>query len=425
MVDNSGGQVIAVTRKQMIAFVGILVVAITLAHSVSIIFHFQPSATYGLHVLLTLGAAACFLVKVGLTKVVPRYGAKNIVRDFLNNIDAAVIVTDLEGNITIINSKAREICGIGLDVNVNIKEFSSENDSPLHYLAQTLVSSQVYQEHYFTYQKGEDIQYFYLNSTSLLNEAGQPSGAVFVAWPTSEQSFVGRQISQSGKLTMIGELAAGTAHEIRNPLTSVRGLIQIMDQRLSDQDPAKEYISVIIREIDQINHIIKELLLLARRTTPNLSFASLPAMLDYILSLIEGEAAGKGIAIYKNYQEDLPLMVLDEDQVKQVFWHLASNAIYAMPGGGHLTVAAVYKESQGQVEVSFTDTGVGISKENMSRIFLPFFTTRAEGTGLGLPVSYQIVDNHGGKLSVKTETGKGSTFTVKLPMVNYKKTKAS
>ncbi|SHJ94491.1 two-component system sensor histidine kinase NtrB [Desulforamulus aeronauticus] len=413
------------TRKQMITFVGILVVAITLAHYVSITFHFQPSTTYGLHILLAVGASACFLVKVGQTKTVSRYGTKHIVRDFLNNIDAAVIVTDLEGNITIINSKAREICGIGLDINVNIKEFSSESDSPLHYLAQTLVGSQVYQEHYFTYQNGEDIQYFYLNSISLLNEAGQPSGAIFVAWPTSEQSFLGRQISQSGKLTMIGELAAGTAHEIRNPLTSVRGLIQIMDQRLSDQDPAKEYISVIIREIDQINHIIKELLLLARRTTPNLSFASLPAMLDYILSLIEGEAAGKGITLYKYFQEDLPLMVLDEDQVKQVFWHLASNAIYAMPGGGRLTVAAVYKESQGLVEVSFTDTGVGISKENMSRIFLPFFTTRAEGTGLGLPVSYQIVDNHGGKLSVKTETGKGSTFTVKLPMVNYKKTKAS
>lgn len=407
----------AMTAKDMVTFVGVFVIAITLSHYVSYIHQFSPLTAYGLHLLATAGAAIYPWLKIRRKK------KKTL--DFLDNVDAAIIVTDLLGNITLINSKAREICGIGQRVKINIREITLESDSPLHCLVKTLAGGQVSQEPYFTYQSGEDIQYFYMNTTSLINNHGQPEGALFVAWPVSEQSFLGLQLSQSGKLAMIGELAAGTAHEIRNPLTSVRGLIQIIDQRLSEQDPAKEYLAVIMREIDQINHIIKELLLLARRTTPNLSFSSLPAMLDYVLSLIEVEANGKGITINKKFQDNLPLMVLDEDQLKQVFWHLASNAIHAMPMGGQLTVEVNYREQKEQMEISFIDTGAGISKENMSRIFLPFFTTRAEATGLGLPVSYQIVDNHGGKLSVKTEMGKGSTFTVKLPMVNYQKTKAS
>lgn len=411
------GWVMAMTIKQSVTFIGVFVVALALSHYVSYIYQLSPWLDFVLSTIAALGAATYFLIKFGRKK--------GKILHFLNNIDIALIVTDNQGNITLINSKAKEMFGLGQREKINIKEMPLDKDSPLHYLVRTLNGSQVYQEPYFTSQSGENIQYFYINATNVLNDQGQPVGALLVAWPVSEQSFHGLQLSQSGKLTMIGELAAGTAHEIRNPLTSVRGLIQIIDQRLLPQDPTKEYLSVIMREIDQINHIIKELLLLARRTTPNLSFTSLPAILDHVLSLIEGEAISKGIIINKKYQDNLPLMVLDEDQIKQVFWHLASNAINAMSMGGQLTVAVTYYEQQEQVEINFIDTGTGISKENISRIFLPFFTTRAEGTGLGLPVSYQIVDNHGGKLSVKSAIGKGSTFTVKLPLVNYQNSKAS
>ncbi|SHE37680.1 His Kinase A (phospho-acceptor) domain-containing protein [Desulforamulus putei DSM 12395] len=345
---------------------------------------------------------------------------------FIEDLPVALIIADNNGQITAINHLAREICGISQEEGpINIFHLSYDADTPLHFLSQTLQGKQVYHEQHYTCQREDDLKYYILSTAEILKNGEKPSGAMLIALPVSEQSFLSRHLSQRGKLAMIGELAAGTAHEIRNPLTSVRGLIQILSRRFADDDPTREYISVMLTEIDQINNIIKELLLLARRTTPNLSFASLPSVLDHVLLLVEAEATRRGIKVDKQYNHELPLIVLDEDQIKQVFWHLATNAIHAMPCGGKLTVAARYVDAEHAIEITFTDTGTGIPKEHMAQIFHPFFTTRPEGTGLGLPVSYQIVDNHGGKLSVKSVPGKGSSFIVKLPLVNCEKTKAS
>lgn len=349
-----------------------------------------------------------------------------VTQNLFEELPIALIVVDNAGDVRNINYFAREICGL-LDKQgkINIYNHEQEKDHLLSYLVQTLQGQKTFHEQYYTYQLGEELRYLCLSTTTITNEWGKTKGGMLIAWHISEQSFLGRHLSQGGKLAMIGEIAAGTAHEIRNPLTSVKGLLQIIARRFTPEDPAQNHISVMLKEINQINHIIKELLLLARRTTPNLSFSSIPMILDQVLTLMDGEATGKGITIVRCYKEDLPLIVLDEDQIKQVFWHLISNAIHAMPNGGELTILALYSENEETVEISFIDTGIGIDKENLSNIFHPFFTTRPEGTGLGLPVSYQIVDNHGGKLSVKSSVGKGSSFMVKLPLVNYKNLKAS
>lgn len=338
----------------------------------------------------------------------------------------ALVVVNQKGDITYINDKAKEFCGFSeqgkMETSINN---CIDKDHLLNYLVQTLKEKKTFHEQYFTLQNYDELKYLCLSSTEIINHQGQKNGAVLIAWQITEQAFLGRHLSQGGKLAMIGELAAGTAHEIRNPLTSVKGLIQILSMRFPKNDSVQEYISVMLKEINQINQIITELLLLARRTTPNLSFASLPSLLNNVLLLMEGEASRMGIKFKKNFAKDLPLVVLDEDQIKQVFWHLTSNAIHAMPYGGELTIGASYIQVEQIIEITFSDTGMGIRNDNLSRIFQPFFTTRPEGKGLGLPVSYQIVDNHGGKLSVKSIVGKGTTFMVKLPVVNYEKPKAS
>ncbi|MEG6522095.1 two-component system sensor histidine kinase NtrB [Desulfotomaculum sp. 1211_IL3151] len=329
----------------------------------------------------------------------------------------AIIAVDQTGKIILLNNFARKISGVSPgESQINILQNTYPTDTPLFFLAQTLQRDEEFHEQYYNYQDAQEVVYMYLSTTKILNESGQQEGALLIACQVSEQAFLSRHLSQRGKLAMIGELAAGTAHEIRNPLTSIKGLVQLIEQRFSQDDPARQHINIILKEIEQINSIIKELLLLARRTTPNLSFASLPAMLDQVLLLVEGEANIKGIKIIKDYNDQLPLMILDEDQIKQVFLHLATNAIYAMPTGGEFRVFAQYIENNKAISVSFIDTGIGINKENIPRLFQPFFTTRPEGTGLGLPVSYQIVDNHGGKISVYSEPGKGSSFIVTLPL---------
>lgn len=336
----------------------------------------------------------------------------------LEDLSIAFIAVDQTGKIILLNNFARKISGISPgESQINILQNTYPTDTPLFFLAQTLQRDEEFHEQYYNYQDAQDVVYLYLSTTKILNELGQPQGALLIACHVSEQAFLSKHLSQRGKLAMIGELAAGTAHEIRNPLTSIKGLVQLIEQRFPQGDSARQHISIILKEIEQINSIIKELLLLARRTTPNLSFVSLPAMLDQVLLLVEGEANIQGINIIKDYNDQLPLMILDEDQIKQVLLHLATNAIFAMPNGGELKVSAQYNENNKVISVSFIDTGVGINKGNIPRLFQPFFTTRPDGTGLGLPVSYQIIDNHGGKLTVHSVPGQGSTFDVTLPLL--------
>ncbi|AEG60479.1 two-component system sensor histidine kinase NtrB [Desulforamulus ruminis] len=345
-------------------------------------------------------------------------------KQLLEYLPLAVLFVDRQGTIMHMNNLAREIADIKDNVK-NIYQNPHGAEDPLELLKKTLESKQVFQEYDYTCRLVGESKYYRLNTSLIQDEDGQPLGALLTGFNISEQFLLEEQLSQRGKLAMIGELAAGTAHEIRNPLTSVRGLVQILGQRLDKNDSAQEYIKMMLSEIDHINYIIKELLLLARRTSPNLSFISLPALLDDALLLLEGQANSKGIFVYKEYSNELPLVVLDEDQMKQVFINLATNAIHAMPDGGELVVSAEYVQQEESIVVKFKDTGIGIAKENISRIFHPFFTTRPEGTGLGLPVSYQIVDNHGGKLMVESISGSGSTFIIKIPLVNRENIKAS
>lgn len=348
---------------------------------------------------------------------------QRIAEPILRSLPVAFLTVNKVGQITNMNQLAGKLCGINTK-SVNIHDLTLEEGNPLYQLAENLKGRPTHREGDNSYYQQGDQRYFFCTA-NISNELGQPVGAVMIAWKSTEGILVEKYLSQKDKMAMMGELAAGIAHEIRNPLTSVKGLVQILIQRFQKDDPAREYAKVILSEIDSINHIIKELLLLARRSSPNLSFAALPALLDHILLLAEGEAACRGIQITKDYDDNLPLVILDEDQMRQVFLNLATNAIHAMPNGGNLTVSVHHNESEEVIETIFKDEGIGISEENISRIFHPFYTTRPEGTGLGLPVSCQIVDNHGGKLSVKSTLGKGSVVVVKLPLINYDKTKAS
>lgn len=341
---------------------------------------------------------------------------------FIMQLPVVIISVNAKGKITYTNDLAKQIWSVDQG---NIYDLDNSTNSPFYLLRQTLAGDQFDQDLSFTHNIKGLSPFFWVRTSPVVDQQGKVVGATFTAWNLSERYLQEKQFTQREKMVMIGELAAGTAHEIRNPLTSVRGLIQVLGNRFSQGDPAREHISMMLAEIDQINYIIKELLLLARRTSPNLSFASLPAILDHVLLLVEGECLGRGISIIKNYDNSLPLAVLDEDQMKQVFLHLVTNAIHAMPTGGELTVAASYISSDNVIVVTFKDTGLGIPEKNLTRIFHPFFTTRPEGTGLGLPVSFQIIDNHGGKLSVQSTVGQGSIFTVTLPLVNYDNAKTS
>jgi two-component system NtrC family sensor kinase len=219
------------------------------------------------------------------------------------------------------------------------------------------------------------------------------------------------------KLAAVGELAAGVAHEINNPLAIIRGNAELLQMSLPEESPQQEEIGIIARQVGRMERIVANLLKFARREHKRVAPVSIPAVLDEILSQLGHQIPLDGYRVERDYGAEPLVIRADGDQLRQVFTNLIVNALQAMPAGGTLGVTAAVDDDQGLCRVTIADSGVGIPPENLGQIFNPFFTTRGDGTGLGLSVSYGIVRDHGGDLAVESVVGSGSRFTVSLPLV--------
>jgi len=237
---------------------------------------------------------------------------------------------------------------------------------------------------------------------------------------TQELKKTQEQLVQSEKLASLGKLAAGIAHEINNPLTGILTYSSLLLKESKDNSQVKEDLEVIVNETTRCRKIVKGLVEFARQTEPSKTPADVNEVVDKTLSLLEHQAIFHNISIVKKLNENLPTIMVDVDQIQQVFVNIILNAAEAMSEGGTLTIESKLDSEKRFLKVSFTDTGSGIPRENLSKIFDPFFTTKrsGKGTGLGLSVSYGIIQRHNGILEVKSQLGKGSTFTIKLPLEN-------
>jgi len=223
------------------------------------------------------------------------------------------------------------------------------------------------------------------------------------------------QLRRADRLTALGELSAGMAHEIRNPLGSIKGAVEILKDDYSSDDAKYEFIQILLKETDRLNNIVQEFLGFARPKQPSFQQADLNEALDSVLTLTAQEARKAGIRLEKRLDPGIGKRSLDAGLLKQAFLNLVLNAIQAMPQGGVLTVESSLRD--GAIEVKIKDTGSGISEESRKKLFSPFFTTKKNGTGLGLAITYRIVENHRGRIDVASEPGKGATFTVTIPAV--------
>lgn len=252
-----------------------------------------------------------------------------------------------------------------------------------------------------------------LNSQPVQSKTGQLMGLLITLEEHKTVKENQDRRFRSEKLAVAGQLAAGAVHEIKNPLTSVRGFIQLLHSELQD-NPKAEYIDIIISEIDRVNNIVNEFLKLAKPANPKRTACSLTELFEEIRILMESEAFLKNVVLVEKYSH-LPPMKIDKEQIKQVLINIIQNSFEAMPGGGRLEIKAQPLENEKQIRIEFVDTGCGISEEVMARIFEPFFTTKEQGTGLGLAVSQQILQSHGGYMELKSQRGKGTTTTLYLP----------
>jgi signal transduction histidine kinase len=221
------------------------------------------------------------------------------------------------------------------------------------------------------------------------------------------------QLRRADRLSALGELSAGMAHEIRNPLGSIKGAVEIIKDDYTPEEAKYEFIQILLKETDRLNQIVQEFLGFARPKNPEFQFVDLNEALESVLSLLGQEARKAGVRIEKKLDLSIGKRSFDAGLLKQAFLNLMLNAIQAMPDGGVLTVESALRTEA--IEVRISDTGFGIAEENRKKLFSPFFTTKKNGTGLGLAITYRIIENHHGKIDVTSEPGTGTTFTEKLP----------
>ncbi|MEW6333997.1 MAG: ATP-binding protein [Thermodesulfobacteriota bacterium] len=233
---------------------------------------------------------------------------------------------------------------------------------------------------------------------------------------TREIKQMQSQLVRSEKLVSLGRLVAGITHEINNPLTGILMFANFIRNNTKLDPSLRGDTDVIINEAKRCEKIVKGLLDFSRESIPQKKQASLNQVMDRTLTLIIHQSSFQNIDIIRDYQKDLPLIPVDENQMEQVFVNILLNAGQSMPAGGTITIAT-YTEKEEYACLKITDTGTGISEENLGKIFDPFFTTKNDkGTGLGLSVSYGIVERHGGIIEVQSKLFEGTTFVIKLPL---------
>jgi PAS domain S-box-containing protein len=256
-----------------------------------------------------------------------------------------------------------------------------------------------------------------LSTFPIKNKEGKVKYVIEITRDVTRQKVLEEQVRKHERLAAIGELAAGMAHEIRNPLSSIVTASNLLSSEAGMPIDEEQLLllEVVKKEAQRLNAILTDFLSYARPREPQLSPVNLNEVVNETLDILERDRSTNGhVTIQRNLDETIPEVEMDPDQMKQVILNIAMNGVEAMPHGGNLTVATMF--CNGQVHVQVSDTGVGISESELPRIFQPFHSTKKNGTGLGLAIAHHIVSAHKGEILVETQEGMGTKMTIQLPV---------
>ena len=235
------------------------------------------------------------------------------------------------------------------------------------------------------------------------------------------------QLRRADRLSALGQLSAGLAHEIRNPLGAIKGAVEILEEDYPAGHPKAEFYAIILKEVKRLNDVVTNFLNFARPVALHFAPVDVREVLTGLEGLISGQARAYRVQIFTSFHVGPARVMVDEALLKQAFLNIALNALEAMPDGGDLAISTRLADPattgildgtsrQEWVEAVFDDTGCGIREEHLGRVFDPFFTTKKDGTGLGLAITYRIIENHRGIIRVMSQPGKGTTFVITLPL---------
>jgi two-component system sensor histidine kinase PilS (NtrC family) len=361
------------------------------------------------------------LKEAGLELEVRRIDLRNLRtfhQDIVEHIPSGIVALDLEGKIVSLNQSAQRIIGITAeqirDKSWRETPFGEIKQLEAFFSAPTPTLGELSQELAITRQDGQSIP-IGINLTPMKSSEGRLVGLVGIFQDLTERKKTEARLRQADRLAAAGQLAAGLAHEVRNPLAAISGCIELM----KEEGTAKpQLLDIVLREAERLKLVTGQFLDFAKPTPLSQRQCNLVALVAEAVLLLEKSCDARHPVTFSVQKETEEVMVVgDPDQLKQVFWNLGLNAIQAMQMGGQLSFAIRRHGSTngyGWVAMELTDTGRGISPGEVERIFDPFYTTRPDGTGLGLAITRKIIDNLGGRIEVISKEGSGSTFRVLL-----------
>ncbi|WP_160118372.1 ATP-binding protein [Bacillus sp. V59.32b] len=333
-------------------------------------------------------------------------------------------ITDKNDNITYINDKFCEITKYSKEelIGQNHGKILNSGYHPKHYfedVRKTIQQGRVWKGKIMNKTKEGTTYWVDTTIIPFLDSNGNTYQHIAIQNDITEQQRTEELLRKTEKLSLVGELAAGIAHEIRNPLTTIRGFVQLLSQ--SNENKDLQYTETILDEIDRINFIVSEFMVFAKPHAMYYTKCNLSEVLSSIIHLLRAEAMLKNVKISQSFSSDKLYIFGEEHQLKQVFLNMLKNAIEALPDGGNVHVSAT--SDKNYVTISIEDNGIGIPPEQIPKLGEPFYTTKETGNGLGLMVSFKIIDNHNGNMTVKSDVNSGTTFLITFPL--YKENKVS
>ncbi|RLB03493.1 MAG: hypothetical protein DRG55_00125 [Deltaproteobacteria bacterium] len=327
-------------------------------------------------------------------------------RYVLESISSGLITTDRNNRITFVNRAAERILGVkeeglfGRPINQLFPKFKGGAKERIE----------------IPYRRGREDLILGLSVSTMKDHLGRTMGRIFIFQDLTQWKELEESMKRAEKLAAVGQLAAGLAHEIRNPMASISGAIQLFKDEGFTNPNTERLMNIIITESNRLNRLISDFLLYAqppkvRRERVNLS----KVVKDTLELFFHSPEYRHGIELVEEIEEDVTVPC-DPQQIQQVLWNLLLNAVEAMDGRGSLRVELYRDLDRESAVLKVEDTGVGMSQDEVERIFEPFFTTKERGTGLGLSIVHKIVEKHGGAIGVRSRKGEGSVFTVTLPL---------
>ncbi len=325
-------------------------------------------------------------------------------REVIESLPSGLFTVDMIGQIILFNEAAERIIGLPREAVIGKKL-----DEVMPYF--TFPPMEGRREEIISADGTEKI--IGITVSSLRSVSQVPKGFIAVFQDLTQIKRLEDEIKRKEKLAAIGELSSNIAHEIRNPLASLKGSIEMLREDAISATYKERLMEIALKEMERLNHIITDFLTYSRPALPTFQTFDVCELLDETVELLQNMDHQKGrIVVRKNYRGGLPIHA-DPQKMHQVFWNLGMNAIEAMPEGGALSISALRQD--GLITITFEDSGTGIEAKDLEKVFYPFFTTKENGTGLGLAIAYRIIEEHRGRISVKSTSGAGTVFEIILP----------